>query len=84
MARVTVMMNDGRVKTMEAHFARALIHCGKAVRVQDYEKKVIVSGDYDNKNLSSPIENKVVIDDTEENNQTAPKRRGRPKKIKDE
>ena len=80
MARVTVMLNDGRVKTMEAHFARALIHCGKAVRVQDYEKKVIVSGDYQDK----AINNKVVIDDTEENNQTAPKRRGRPKKIKDE
>ena len=94
MAKITIVLNNGRKKTMDAYYARALIHCGKAVRFRDYENKMITPAQYEEKSFlpdpvedSDPVEDFVPVDevdDTEEINQTAPKRRGRPKKIKDE
>lgn len=46
MKKVTVLMNNGSIKTIDYRFARALVHCKKAVFVEDYEKKVIKQDSY--------------------------------------
>lgn len=49
MAKVKVMMNDGKIKIMESHFARALVYCKKAIYADTYKKKVIDPKNYNNK-----------------------------------
>lgn len=39
MSKVTVRMKDGRLKTMQANYARTLVYCKKAVYVDQYENK---------------------------------------------
>lgn len=51
MSKVRVKMNDGRIKEMDNYYAKALIHCRKAVLIDDYEKKVIHSSDYEKKGV---------------------------------
>lgn len=46
MKKVTVLMNNGVEKTMDSRFARALVHCRKAIYADDYEKKVIEPKSY--------------------------------------
>lgn len=41
MAKVTVLMNYGRLKTMDDRFARVLVMCKKAIYASDYRQKVI-------------------------------------------
>lgn len=61
MARVTIIMkNGGRKKTVDSTYARALIHIGKAVYADDYEKKVIEPTTYNNKT----IKKEVVVEKT--------------------
>lgn len=43
MAKVTVLMSDGRLKTMDDRFARVLVMCKKAIYASDYQTKVIKS-----------------------------------------
>lgn len=69
MAYITVITKDGKKKSMQPHFARALIACGQAVRYDGYETKVLKSEDYEVKSLQASEEK--------------PKR-GRKKKVKDE
>lgn len=57
MKKVNVLMNNGVKKTMELRFARALEFCGKGFIVKEkaiskYEKKVIETGVFENKDLS--------------------------------
>jgi len=60
MARVTIMMNNGKIKSVEKHHARALVHCKKAIYVNGYSNKMIVADAYTTKKIENktpePIE----------------------------
>lgn len=38
-------MNDGRIKTMEARFAKILVKLNKAIMIDDYKTKVITQSE---------------------------------------
>lgn len=62
MAKVTVIMNNGRAKSMEPRFARTLVKLKKAIYADEYEKKVIEPNSYETKTLN----NDKVDDDKDE------------------
>lgn len=57
MARSTIVMNNGNVKTMETRFARVLVGLNKAVYADSYEKKVIEQ---------NSLNNDKIVDDKDE------------------
>lgn len=86
MAKVTVLMNNGKLKEMDEKFAKALVHVRKAILFGDYQKKVMKPEEpekEDKKNTYKVKSEKTDIDDKAENNQTTKKSSGRPKKNKD-
>ena len=64
MAKVMVMMNNGTTKRMEKRFARALVHCKKAIIVDDYEKKVITPAMMENKYVPPVEQTKDELSET--------------------
>lgn len=53
MEKVTVIMKSGRVRSMDARFARTLVKLKKAVYADSYEKKVIEPNFYETKTLNN-------------------------------
>lgn len=46
MVKVTVLMNNGTTKTMDSRYARALVHCKKAIYLESYNTKVVENNSY--------------------------------------
>lgn len=70
MTRTTVIMNDGRIKTMETRFARALVKLKKAIIIDDYKTKVITQ---------SEVKKEVALEEEKEIQLNKPKKTNKKK-----